>query len=88
LIVLGREPDFLVLTETAQEIPREEKAKVALIIMAVVMLPVIMDWLPIYIAVVIGAAVMVLTKCLTIEEAYGYIEWKAVFLAASVLSII
>ena len=30
LNVLGREPDFLVLTETAQEVPREEKAGIAL----------------------------------------------------------
>lgn len=87
LIVLGREPDFLVLTETAQEAPREEKAKVALTIMAAVLLPVIMGWIPIYIAVVIGAAVMVLTQCLTMEEAYRYIEWKAVFLIAGMLPL-
>jgi len=87
LTVLGQEPDFLVLTETAQEVPREEKAKVALIIMAAVLLPVIMGWLPIYIAVVIGAAVMILTQCLTMEEAYRYIEWKAVFLIAGMLPL-
>jgi di/tricarboxylate transporter len=87
LIVLGREPDFLVLTETAQEVPRKEKAKVALSIMAAVLLSVILGWIPIYIAVVIGAAVMVLTKCLTMEEAYRYIEWKAVFLIAGMLPL-
>ncbi len=87
LMVLGREPDFLVLTETAQEVPREEKAKVALIIMTAVLLPVIMGWIPIYIAVVMGAAIMVLTRCLTMEEAYRYIEWKAVFLIAGMLPL-
>ena len=85
--LLGREPDFLVLTETAQEPPREEKAKMALVIMAAVLLPVILGWLPIYIAVVIGAAVMVLSGCLTMEEAYRYIEWKAVFLIAGMLPL-
>ncbi len=87
LAVLGREPDFLVLTETVQEPPREEKAKVALGIMAAVLLPVIMGWIPIYIAVVMGGACMVLTKCLTMEEAYRYIEWKAVFLIAGMLPL-
>ena len=87
LNLLGREPDFLVLTETAQEPPREEKAKVALTIMAAVLIPVIMGWLPIYIAVVIGAAFMVLSRCLTMEEAYRYIEWKAVFLIAGMLPL-
>ncbi len=85
--MLGREPDFLVLTETAQEVPREEKAKVALGVMGAVLVPVIMGWLPIYIAVVIGAAVMVLSRCLTMEEAYRYIEWKAVFLIAGMLPL-
>jgi di/tricarboxylate transporter len=87
LNLLGREPDFLVLTGTAQEAPREEKAKLALMIMAAVLIPVIMDWVPIYIAVVIGAAFMVLTRCLTMEEAYRYIEWKAVFLIAGMLPL-
>lgn len=85
--MLGREPDFLVLTETAQETPREEKAKVALTIMAAVLIPVIMGWVPIYIAVVIGAALMVLSRCLTMDEAYRYIEWKAVFLIAGMLPL-
>ncbi|MDJ0783450.1 MAG: SLC13 family permease [Desulfosarcinaceae bacterium] len=87
LNVLGREPDFLVLTETAQEIPREEKAPIALAIMGAVLLPVILGWLPIYIAVVLGAAVMVMSRCLTMEEAYRYIEWKAVFLIAGMLPL-
>jgi len=87
LSVLGREPDFLVLTETAQEPPRQEKAKIALTIMGCVLLPVMMGWTPIYIAVVIGAACMVLTGCLTMEEAYRYIEWKAVFLIAGMLPL-
>jgi di/tricarboxylate transporter len=85
--VLGREPDFLVLTETAQEMPREKKAPIALAIMGGVLLPVIFGWLPIYIAVVIGAAVMVMTRCLTMEEAYRFIEWKAVFLIAGMLPL-
>ncbi|PID39921.1 MAG: SLC13 family permease [Proteobacteria bacterium] len=87
LNLLGHEPDFLVLTETAQERPREEKSTIALGIMAAVLIPVIMNWLPIYIAVVIGAACMVLSRCLTMEEAYRYIEWKAVFLIAGMLPL-
>ena len=87
LNMLGREPDFLVLTETAQEPPREGKAGIALSIMAGVLLPVMAGWVPIYIAVVLGAAFMVLTRCLTMEEAYRCIEWKAVFLIAGMLPL-
>ncbi len=87
LNVLGREPDFLVLTETVQEPPREDKAKIALAIMGAVLLPVILGWVPIYISVVIGAALMILSRCLTMDEAYRYIEWKAVFLIAGMLPL-
>jgi len=87
LAVLGREPDFLVLAGDMQEVAREEKAGTALAIMAAVLLPVILGWVQIYIAVVIGAAFMVLSRCLTMDEAYRFIEWKAVFLIAGMLPL-
>jgi di/tricarboxylate transporter len=83
--LLGSEPDFLVLMEEAEEVPRVEKAPVAAIIMGLVLLPVILGLLPIFIAAVLGSTLMVLTKCLTMDEAYRYIEWKAVFLIAGML---
>jgi di/tricarboxylate transporter len=87
LRMLGREPDFLVLTQEAQEAPRLERAKVATLIMGCVLLPVILGLVPIYIATVVGAALIVLTRCLTMEEAYRFIEWKAVFLIAGMLPL-
>jgi di/tricarboxylate transporter len=87
LRVLGLDPDFLVLTEAAQEVPRLNKAPVAVLIMALVLTPVILDWLPIAIAAVAGVVLMVLTRCLTMEEAYRSIEWKAVFLIAGMLPL-
>ena len=87
LQLLGREPDFIVLTETAQEELRREKMKISLLIMGGILLPVILGWVPIYIAAVVGAALMVLFGCLTMEEAYRQIEWKAVFLIAGLLPL-
>ncbi len=87
LNMLGREPDFIVLTETAQEELRLEKMKISTLIMGVILLPVILGWVPIYIAAVVGAALMVLSGCLTMEEAYRQIEWKAVFLIAGLLPL-
>ncbi len=87
LKLLGQEPDFIVLTETAQEEVRRDKMKIALVLLAVMLLPVIIGWVPIYIAAVVGAAMMVLTGCLTMEEAYRQIEWKAVFLIAGMLPL-
>jgi di/tricarboxylate transporter len=87
LRVLGLEPDFLVLTEAAQEAPRSSKAPVAVLIMAAVLTPVIFDWLPIAISAVAGVVLMILTRCLTMEEAYRAIELKAVFLIAGMLPL-
>ena len=87
LELLGREPDFIVLTESAQEELHLEKMKLSTVIMAGILLPVILGWVPIYIAAVVGAALMVLTGCLTMEEAYRQIEWKAVFLIAGMLPL-
>ncbi|HUM70920.1 MAG TPA: SLC13 family permease, partial [Chloroflexota bacterium] len=87
LRLLGSEPDFLVLTQSAQAPLRQEKAPVALLIMAAMLTPVLLGWLPISIAAVIGATLMVLSRCLTMEEAYRFIEWPAVFLIAGMLPL-
>jgi di/tricarboxylate transporter len=85
--VLGSDPDFLVLTEEAQEAPRTNKALFAVLIMLIVLLPVILGLVPIAVMAVVGVALMVLTGCLTMDEAYRAIEWKAVFLIAGMIPL-
>jgi di/tricarboxylate transporter len=87
LRMLGSEPDFLVLTEESQQLPRFERAPWAVAVMAGVLVPVMVGWTPISIAAVAGAAMMVVTGCLTMQEAYRYIEWRAVFLIAGMLPL-
>ncbi len=87
LRVLGSEPDFLVLTQMAQEPLRLHKAPLAGLVMVAILLPVFFNWLPIAIAAVIGATLMVLTGCLKMDEAYRFIEWRAVFLIAGMLPL-
>lgn len=85
--VLGAEPDFLVLTEEAQQAPRIEKAPLALLILFAFVASVVLGILPIAIAAVIGATVMVFTGVLSMDEAYRYIDWKSVFLIAGMLPL-
>ena len=85
--LLGQEADFLVLTEAAQEVPRLKRMKLSIFLFFGVIVSVVLGLLPIYIAAVVGAALMVVTKCLTMEEAYRFIEWKAVFLIAGMLPL-
>jgi di/tricarboxylate transporter len=83
----GAEPEFLVLSEEAQPAPRSKKAPLAITIMLLVLLPVILNWIPISISAIAGVTLMILTGCLRMDEAYQLIEWKAVFLIAGLLPL-
>ncbi len=87
LEALARDPNFLVLDEAAARAPRLEKALVAAAVMAAVLLSAILGFVPIAIAGLTGAALMVLCGCLSMEEAYRAIEWKVVFLIAAMLPL-
>ncbi len=85
--LLGSEPDFLVLTESVQEIPNYKKAKISILIMLCAVLPAILNLIPIYISTLIGASLMVITGCLTMTEAHRSIEWKGIILIAGMLPL-
>jgi di/tricarboxylate transporter len=87
LRLLGRDPDFLVVSEPEPSPPRRAKAFLAVSILAGVLLPVMVGWIPIPVAAVAGAVLMVLTRCLAMEDAYRVIEWPAVFLIAGMLPL-
>lgn len=87
---LAGDADFLILSRSAyQETAKNEpgKALLAAGLMAAVVIPVLLGWLPIAIAAVAGSAVMVASRCLTMEDAYKAIEWKSVFLIAGMIPL-
>ncbi|MBI5550357.1 MAG: anion permease [Desulfobacterales bacterium] len=87
LEAVARDPNFIVLDEAAARAPSLEKAHIAGAIMLAALLSAIFGLVPISIAALSGAALMVLTGCLNMEEAYRAIEWKVVFLIASMLPL-
>jgi di/tricarboxylate transporter len=87
LRLLGAEPDFLPVSGEIQEAPLLARAPLAGLIMIAVVASVLLGWLPISIAAVAGSALMVLTGCLSMEEAYRFIDWRAVFLIAGMLPL-
>ncbi len=87
LALMARDPDFVVLDEAAAQAPRLDKAGLATAIMLGVLASAMLGYLPISIAALMGAALMVLVGCLRMEEAYQAIEWKVVFLIASMLPL-
>lgn len=86
-LLLARDPDFLMLTEKLEPTPQRRLAPVAALIMAGVVAPVLLGWLPIAISAVAGAALMILAGCLSMDDAYHAIEWRAIFLIAGMLPL-
>ncbi|MDL2328786.1 anion permease [Desulfosarcina sp. OttesenSCG-928-A07] len=87
LAAVARDTDFLVLDKEAAQAPLLKKAPFSTIIMITVLLSAILGYVHISIAALTGAALMVLTGCLTMEDAYRSVEWKVIFLIASMLPL-
>ncbi|MDH3978686.1 MAG: SLC13 family permease [Gammaproteobacteria bacterium] len=87
LSLLSDDNDFLVLTPVKVSTTDTHLAPLASLIMLGVVVSVLVGWLPISVAAIFGAALMVLTKCLNMEQAYRAIDWRAVFLIAGMLPL-
>ncbi len=85
--LMARERDLVVLRLESQEPPRRAKAPLAVLIMAAVVAVVLLGWLTLPVAGIAGAAALVLTRCLTMDEVYHAVEWKVVFLVAAMLPL-
>jgi di/tricarboxylate transporter len=79
--------EFLVLEPVDYERNRSRKAPIAAGIMILVILLAIFTDLGIAVAMLIGSVSMVLTGCLTMDEAYESIDWRTVFLVGGMLSL-
>ncbi|MCB1685616.1 MAG: SLC13 family permease [Pseudomonadales bacterium] len=87
LVTFERDPEFIVLTPLTSTALDTSKAPMAGFIMLAVVSVVLLEWLPIAIAAVSGATAMVLTGCLSMENAYRAIEWRSIFLIAGMLPL-
>jgi di/tricarboxylate transporter len=79
--------DFLVLEPLEVEQLRRNKAPIAIAALMLAILLVVFADFYISMAMVIAAVIMVLTGCLSIEEAHESIDWRTVFLVAGMLPL-
>lgn len=87
LRLLEQDADFLLLTSLGKETLDTSKAPLAAAIMGAVIVAVFAGYLPIHLAAIIGATAMLLTGCLSMENAYRAIDWRAIFLIAGMLPL-
>ncbi len=81
---LANDPSFI---EVTPFVPRRPRKRYAGLVLIGVVGAVLSGWLPISIAALIGATLMVLIRCLSMEDAYRAIDWRAVFLIAGMLPL-
>jgi di/tricarboxylate transporter len=82
--------DFVVLTlpiEMEQVAPARKRAPMALAILAGMVLLSALEIVPVVVAVLIAALATVLTRCLSMEDAYKAIHWSSLVLIAGMLPI-
>ncbi len=79
--------DFLVLEPLELEQLRPKKAPIAIAALVIAVLLVLFADFNISMAMVMAAVAMVLTGCLSIEEAHESIDWRTVFLVAGMLPL-
>jgi di/tricarboxylate transporter len=82
--------DYLVLTlptELDQVAPARNKAPVALAVLLTMVVLTALEIVPVTVAVLMAALAAVLTRCLTMEEAYRSVHWNSVVLIAAMLPV-
>jgi len=84
---LQEDGGFLVLEPLKIPESRSRKMPIAVGLMLLVIGLVLFTGLDISIAMVLGAVGMVLTRCLSMDEAYESIDWRTVFLVAGMLPL-
>jgi di/tricarboxylate transporter len=85
--VLRAEPDFLVLGGDIDIEPPRRRAVTAIAITIFVLAIAALNLVPVAESMLLGTVLMVLTRCLTMDEAYRSVEWRAIFLIAGMLPI-
>lgn len=84
---LKRNPDFVIVSEVGLDEPRQGKLLLAVAIVAGVVAAATLDLLPIVGSAILGAVLLVLTRCITLDEAYEAIDWRIVFLLGGILPL-
>lgn len=84
---LRQEPSFVLVSEVNLPHFRTRKMIPAFSIVAGVVATAALGVLPIVTSAILGCVLMVLARCITLDEAYKAIEWQVIFLLAGVLTL-
>ncbi len=87
LAQLQKDEDFLSLNEKNLQTPRKSKVFVAAGILAAVVLCSAFEVMSITSAALVGAVLVILTRCVDLRDAYHSVEWSILFLIYGMLAV-
>lgn len=79
--------DLLILGEVQEPSLHRHKVPVALGTVAAVVGLAATGIMPILVSAILGCVIMVLSRCISLEEAYKAVDWKVIFLLAGILPL-
>lgn len=77
---LRRSRDLTILEELSPALYRRRKGALAALFFALAVVLGGLGWLPLSIAFLLAALMTVLSGCITLEEAYGFVDWRLLIL--------
>ncbi len=86
IAALDRGNTFRILGAIDEEPRNRERAPIAVAIFGGVLVLVALNVLPLPVATLVGALAVFVTRCITPEEAYSRVNWKALIVIASMLA--
>lgn len=78
---------FVLVSQVGLPVFRKSRMLTSVAIVAGVVAAAASGTVPIVAGAIVGCILMVMTRCLTLEEAYGSINWQVIFLLAGVLTL-
>jgi di/tricarboxylate transporter len=78
---------FLIVSEVGFPEFKKEKIYTVVLTIAAIIALASLEILPIMVAAIIGCMFLVITRCISMEEAYQAIDWKVIFLLAGAMSM-
>ena len=85
---LSRNPNYILPAgEYSSQAIQSQKAPFAILITAIVLTLAILNIMPLPIAMLAGAAAMVIAGCLEMEQFYAAVQWRVIFLVAGMLPL-
>jgi di/tricarboxylate transporter len=84
---ISDDPSFVISSELDIMRPRTDKTYIAIAILAAVVGTAALNLAPIVVSAPAGVIMMILTGCITTEEAYTAINWKVIMLLVGVLPL-